>query len=77
MAHNKLAYLGNDFPIEVVVKADFFNGSKTIAKITKENQIIASQEIQFLSDNEIITIPFKIEAKNSGKQKYIIEIVSV
>ena len=77
VVHNKLAYLGNDFPIEVVVKSDFFKGKKTIAKVLRNDQVIATYDLQIESDNDITTIPFKIEAKNAGKQKYIVEVVAI
>jgi hypothetical protein len=74
VVHNKLAYLGNDFPIEVVVSADYFNKKKAVAKVIKGEKTIATQELIFNSDNDIQTIPFKIEAKSAGKQKYIVQI---
>lgn len=74
VVHNKLAYLGNDFPLEVVVSADYFDKKKAVAKVFKGDKIIATHDLLFNSDNDIQTIPFKIEAKNAGKQKYIVQI---
>jgi len=74
VAHNKLAYLGNDFPMEVVVKSNYFNGKSAIINITKGTKIIKTKTLNFKSDAEIVTIPFKIEAKKAGKQRYSISI---
>ncbi len=74
IAHNKLAYLGNDFPIEVIVKANYYNGKNAVVNILKGKKIIKTKTLNFNSDSEIITIPFKIEAKNAGKQRYSIAI---
>jgi len=76
VVHNKLAYLGNDFPIELLVSADYFKGKKAVAKILKNDKVIATSELQFSSDNDLITIPFKVEAKNAGKQKYVVVVES-
>ncbi len=70
VAHNKIAYLGNDFPLEVVINSSFFKGKITNVSVVKDDKIIASQEISFTSDNDVLTIPFKIEATKSGKHKY-------
>lgn len=74
VVHNKLAYLGNDFPIEVVVSADYFDKKKAVAKVFKGDKVIATKDLIFNSDNDIQTIPFKIEATSAGKQKYIVQI---
>ncbi len=70
VAHNKIAYLGNDFPIEVVVNSSFYKDKKAIVSVVKDGKTITSQEISFSSDNDVLTIPFKIEATKSGKHKY-------
>ncbi len=76
IVHNKLAYLGNDFPIEVVVSADYFRDKKAVAKVFKGDKLITSQDLIFSSDNDIQTLPFKIEATTAGKQKYVVEIAT-
>lgn len=74
VAHNKLAYLGNDFPVEVVIRSDFFNGEKCKVSILKNGQILASEITDITSANQVISVPFKIEAKNVGKQIYSIQV---
>lgn len=70
IANNRLAYKGNDFPTEVIIKASGFNGKKSILKITKNNVVLAQQEVIFNNDEFITTIPFNIEARAIGLQKY-------
>jgi hypothetical protein len=77
VAHNKLAYLGNDFPVEVVVKSNYYKGKSTTINIKRGDKIVATHKQTFEEDNAIVTIPFKLEAKNSGKQKYVIEIAAL
>lgn len=74
VAHNKLAYFGNDFPVEVVVKSDYLQNNACKISILKGGQTIASETRSINSDNQIITVPFKIEAKNVGKQIYTVKI---
>lgn len=74
VAHNKLAYLGNDFPIEVVVNADYLMGQTLIASISRNGNEIATQQKEITTDNEIITLPFKIEADKAGKQLYTVTL---
>lgn len=74
VAHNKLAYFGNDFPVEVVVKSDYLQNNVCKISILKGGQTIASETRSINSDNQIITVPFKIEAKNVGKQIYTVKI---
>ncbi|CAG5080398.1 hypothetical protein [Parvicella tangerina] len=74
VAHNKLAYLGNDFPIEVVVNADYLKGQELEVSILKNGKELAVQQKQITADNEVITLPFKIEADKAGKQLYTVKV---
>jgi hypothetical protein len=74
VAHNKLAYLGNDFPIEVVVNADYLKGQTLVATIAQNGVELVTQQKQITADNEVLTLPFKIEANKAGKQLYTVEL---
>lgn len=74
VANNKLAYLGNDFPIEVVVNADYLKGQMLVASISRNGIELAVQQKEITADNEVITLPFKIEADKAGKQLYTLEL---
>ncbi len=77
VASNKLAYLGNDFPIEVVVNADYLKGQTLVASITRNGKELATQQKMISADNEVITLPFKIEADKAGKQLYTVELKGI
>lgn len=77
VAHNKLAYLGNDFPIEVVVNADYLKGQNAVVTISRNGKELAVQQQAIIGDNEVITLPFKIEADKAGKQLYTVELKSL
>lgn len=74
VAHNKLAYLGNDFPVEVVINADYLKGQNAVVSILRNGKELAVQQKTIGGDNEVITVPFKIEADKAGKQLYTIEL---
>lgn len=73
--HNRLAYRGNDFPVEVIVKATDFPGNKTIVKIEKGGTTLTQKEVTFKSKEAIEIIPFQLEAKNIGLQKYTVTAI--
>lgn len=74
IANNKLAYLGNDFPVEVVVNADYLKGQTLVATISRNGNELVKQQKEITADNEVITLPFKIEADKAGKQLYTVEL---
>ncbi len=73
--HNKIAFLGNDFPIAAVVKGNYFKGQTATITLSKENKVIATQNITFENDADVKEVQFVVEAKNAGNQKYRVEVV--
>jgi hypothetical protein len=71
---NRLAYRGNDFPVEVVVKASDFKNKKSTLKILKGNRVLAQREVVFNENEFIQIIPFNLEAKSTGLQAYTVVI---
>jgi len=74
VAHNRLAYLGNDFPVEIALRARGFSDKQTTVSILKDGKIIRSETVQFGKEDFFSVVPFKIEAKNTGIQKYTVVI---
>ncbi len=68
--NNRLAYKGNDFPVEVTVKANDFNSAKSTLKILKQNKVVSQREVIFTSKNDIQTLSFQLEASATGLQRY-------
>lgn len=75
--HNKIAFLGNTFPIEVVVEAHRCVGSRSTLTVTQGNQVLASQPVTISSDPHTITIPFQLQAKSPGLQRYRISLSTI
>jgi len=74
VAHNHLAYLGNDFPVEVLVKAKQLMGEKTTLVLKKGGKILFSKAIEIDKANYFETIPIKLKAEETGIQHYQLSI---
>ncbi len=74
IVHNRLAYKGNDFPVEIVVKANQFAGSKAKVSIAKDGVELFSEMVFFEKSSDIITLSAILEAKSTGKQRYVVNI---
>ncbi len=75
--HNRLAYLGNKFPMEIVVNAKQLKGKTTTLTITKGEAVIFTQTINFNSDAFTASIPVLLEAKEIGLQHYKLKLSTI
>jgi hypothetical protein len=72
--HNKVAFLGNDFPIAAVIKGNYYKGQTVAVSLSKAGKILSTQNITFENDADIKDVQFKVEASGSGQQKYTVEV---
>ncbi len=72
---NKLAYLGNSFPIEAELSGKLFAGKSTLVLVKQEDDIVARQLVSFASDDDFKVVNFQLSANKVGKQRYQIEAV--
>ena len=77
VAHNQLAYLGNDFPIEVLVHAGQCKDEPTQLRVVKDGAVIQTKPIQIKSQTFLETVPLVLNAEEKGIQHYTIELVPV
>lgn len=75
--HNRIVYLGNDFPLEVVINAKQLKGKSSTLTITKGTETLFTQVVNFTSDAFIQTIPVFIQAKEAGLQHYKVRLSSL
>ncbi len=66
LRYNKTAGLGNKFPVEVVIQANYLNGQNTILSVTQNGKEVHRKEISYTSDNYAETITFMFEAYQKG-----------
>jgi hypothetical protein len=72
--HNQVAYLGNQFPAELIINATRLKGKPAKVSISQAGSVKASQNITITSDNFNQTLSFLLNAENSGVQRYDVSI---
>lgn len=77
VAHNRYAFLGNSFPLEIVVNANKLKSEKTILSVAKGGQNLFSQAVTINTDNYFLTVPVMLDAKQPGLQRYTISLTDV
>lgn len=77
VAHNRLAYLGNKFPLEIAVAANALKGTSTKLSVSKNGSILYTQNLAITGDDFLEIVPVILEAKSPGIQKYTINLTPI
>ncbi len=77
VAANKLAYLGNRFPIEIVTEARKAEGTSTSISIEHNGKIIFNELLALDKPYVLDTRRAIIEANKPGLQRYIVTVSSI
>lgn len=72
--HNQVAYLGNSFPVEVVVNVIDLKDKSVTATISNNGKILKSETITINSNSFSATLNYMLDADKSGIQKYTVTI---
>ena len=75
--HNEMAYKGNEFPIEINVKANHLKGEKVIVSVWKKGKKLQEKSIAFKDNKASENINFILPAKTAGKQKYSVKVSKI
>ncbi|MGE0637999.1 MAG: hypothetical protein AB7G44_05635 [Bacteroidia bacterium] len=75
--HNRFAYLGNNFPLEIVAEAKQFKGAEVLLTVLWDSAKVFEKKIAVSSDNFSETVPVILEAKKPGLQKYTVRLSSL
>lgn len=75
--HNPIAFLNNDFPVEVLVQARKAKGANSIVSVYFKGNEIASKPISITDDNYFEAVNFVLPAKESGLQRYEIKLKTI
>lgn len=70
IAHNRLAYLGNDFPLEVLVSANGFLSENMEIEIIHNEKTIITETHSINQFNFSKQLRYKLQATQSGLQHY-------
>ena len=74
---NRIAYLGNSFPVEVIVGANLCKGLKSTLTVSSKGNVLFSKNITIPKDKYSETIRIELEAKDAGLQRYQIRVATL
>ena len=72
--YNRIAYMGNRFPVEVTVRATRLAGRRSTLSLRQGGHTLASQPITYESDNHTVTVTLSIDAEKAGLQSYTLTL---
>lgn len=75
--HNQVAYLGNTFPVEVVVNAIDLKDKSVSVSISQNGKVLKTENLSINSNAFSTTLNFLLEADKPGIQKYTVSISSL
>jgi hypothetical protein len=75
--HNRISYLGNEFPLLARVEARHMRGSRTRISVMQGGKEVAGQDVQVTGDPFFTEVPFSIKADKAGLQTYAIVVRTV
>jgi len=73
-AANRIAFLGNSFPIEAVVEADKLKGSSARFSISHKGEVLFSETVDYSRESFSTTLRAILEAKEPGLQRYSLNL---
>jgi hypothetical protein len=68
--YNRVAYLGNNFPIEIIVKSLKYNGNRTRISVSNGDSVLFTQIVDFTGDHFTKSIYAELEATRTGLQRF-------
>jgi len=74
VAHNRLAYLGNDFPMEILVRADRLKGERSTVTVKTGGEVAYKGTVDIDREGFLKSIPIQLSAKAVGRQRFDISV---
>ncbi|MBP9079225.1 MAG: hypothetical protein KBF80_03115 [Flavobacteriales bacterium] len=68
--HNRITYLGNEFPLLVRVKADHLRGKSTRLSVLHNGKEVVGKEVSIGTDPMVAEIPLLVKAETAGLHRY-------
>lgn len=75
--HNRINYLGNEFPVVARIEARAFKGQRSRVAVLYNGKEVATKEIAITSDPYFEEVPFSLKAEKPGVQRYTVEVRTV
>jgi hypothetical protein len=74
---NRLAYLGNRFPMEIMVEGRKAKGESVTLTVSRKGSVLFSQAIAFNDERSFQKIPLTLDASEIGLQRYTVSITRI
>lgn len=75
--YNRVVYLGNSFPIEVIIDARRCNGSKAVLTVKQDSLTLFSRAFTISGNRFSQMIPVVFDASSKGMKHYKVEVTSL
>lgn len=72
--HNRIAYLGNEFPLLVRLRADHLRGKATHLSVMHNGKEVAGKDLAINADPLLAEVPLMIKAEAAGIQRYTVSL---
>jgi len=72
--YNKVAYEGNQFPVEVDILHTGFAGATTKVSLLQNGNVLSQKNVQFENEQDVSTVSFLVDATSTGFQDYKVEV---
>lgn len=72
--YNRIAYLDNAFPVEIIVNGKKVSGEHTTLKILKDGKVIYEEQINFKTDDDYQNILVRLKAEKTGNQRFTVQL---
>lgn len=77
ISHNKTAFKGNRFPVDITIQAVEIPGASSVVRIVEDNNQIFSQEVNITSHNQVISVPVYLDADETGLKRLKVSVDAV
>lgn len=72
--HNRITYLGNEFPVVARVDARHFDGRRTRVAVLRDGKELVGKDLQVNGDPSVTEIPFLVKADRPGLQRLVVRV---
>ncbi|MBN3034060.1 MAG: hypothetical protein JW861_00595 [Bacteroidales bacterium] len=75
--YNRIAYLGNEFPVEVIIRAEECSGETSSLTILTEGKPVAESKLGVTKDHYLARETFMLHADKPGMNRYSVRLAAV
>lgn len=75
--HNRITYLGNDFPVLARVEARHYSGNKVRVSLLRDGKELAGKDLAITTDPQVTEVPLMVKADQPGTQRYVVRVAAL